>query len=134
VIGDAFGNLLESFRPLPIYRTGFQPAVYGQAAVLGFVVPIIGAALPVWRAVRVEPIEAIRTGHLTARTSRIGDWTGRIPLPGSTLTRMPLRNIIRTPRRTLLTAVGVGAAITALVAVLGRRASAARYRDRGRQR
>ena len=119
VIGEAFSNVLESFLPLPIYRTGFQPTVYAQAAALGFVVPIIAAALPVWRAVRVEPIEAIRTGHLTARTNRISDWTGRIPLPGSTLTRMPLRNLIRTPRRTVLTAFGVGAAITALVAVLG---------------
>jgi putative ABC transport system permease protein len=35
------------------------------------------------------------------------------------MTQMPIRNVMRTPRRTVLTAVGVGAAITALVAVLG---------------
>ena len=32
---------------------------------------------------------------------------------------MPLRNLMRTPRRTILTALSVGAAITALVALLG---------------
>ena len=32
---------------------------------------------------------------------------------------MPLRNVVRAPRRTLLTALGVAAAVTCLVAVLG---------------
>ncbi len=119
LIGNAMGNLLESFLPLPEYRSPFQYGVYAQAAVLGMIVPIVASAIPVWRAVRVEPIEAIRTGHLAAKTSRLTDWSNRISLPGSTLTQMPLRNVLRTPRRTVLTAVGVGAAITALVAVLG---------------
>ena len=35
------------------------------------------------------------------------------------MTQMPIRNVLRTPRRLVLTAIGVGAAITALVAVLG---------------
>jgi len=119
LIGNAMGDLLESFLPLPEYRTPFQYGVYAQAAALGLVVPIVASVIPVWRAVRVEPIEAIRTGHLAAKTSRLTDWSNRIKLPGSTLTQMPLRNVLRTPRRTVLTAVGVGAAITALVAVLG---------------
>ena len=131
VVGQGFAGLMESLLPLPVYRTGFQAAVYAQAAVLGFAVPVVAAAVPVWRAVRVEPIEAIRTGHLTAKAGRISDWTGRIPLPGSTLTRMPLRNVVRTPRRTILTAVGVGAAITALVAVLGLLDSFSRAIDQG---
>lgn len=119
LMGRAMGNLLESFLPLPVYRTSFQVGVFAQAAVLGLVIPVLAAALPVWRAVRVEPIEAIRTGHLTAKTSRLTDWSARLRLPGSTTTQMPLRNVLRTPRRTVLTAVGVGAAITALVATLG---------------
>ncbi len=44
---------------------------------------------------------------------------------------MPVRNVLRTPRRTMLTAVGVGAAITALVAVLGMLDSFERTLDRG---
>ena len=119
LIGNAMGDLLESFLPLPEYRTPFQYGVYAQAAALALIVPSVAAAIPGWRAVRVEPIEAIRTGHLAAKTSRLTDWSNRISLPGSTLTQMPLRNVLRTPRRTVLTAVGVGAAITALVAVLG---------------
>jgi putative ABC transport system permease protein len=119
LVGNAFGNLLESFLPLPDHRTPFQFGVYVQAALLGIAIPIVASALPVWRALRVEPIEAIRTGHLTAKTNRLANWTGRLRLPGSTMTQMPIRNVLRTPRRTMLTAVGVGAAITALVAVLG---------------
>lgn len=119
LVGNAMAGLLESFLPLPDYRTPFQLGVFAQAAVLGLAIPIVASAIPVWRAVRVEPIEAIRTGHLTAKTSRLTDWTGRLRLPGSSLTQMPIRNVLRTPRRTLLTAMGVGAAITALVAVLG---------------
>jgi putative ABC transport system permease protein len=131
LIGEAFGNLLESFLPLPAHRTPFQLDVYARAAALGIVIPIAASAWPVWRALRVEPIEAIRTGHLAARSTRLGGWTGRLRLPGSTMTQMPIRNVLRTPRRTVLTAVGVGAAITALVAVLGMLDSFGRTLDRG---
>ncbi len=119
VVGNAFASLLESVRPLPEHRTPFQFGVYAQAAALGIAVPIAASAIPVWRALRVEPIEAIRTGHLTAKSNRLTSWTGHVRLPGSTMTQMPIRNVLRTPRRAILTAVGVGAAITALVAVLG---------------
>jgi putative ABC transport system permease protein len=119
LVGEAFGKLLESFLPLPDHRTPFQYDIYLRAALLGIAIPIVASAIPVWRALRVEPIEAIRTGHLAAKSSRLTGWTGRLPLPGSTMTQMPIRNVLRTPRRTVLTAIGVGAAITALVAVLG---------------
>ncbi len=131
LLGWLMKGLFESFLPLPEWRTPFQFGVYVWAAVLGFGIPVVAAALPVWRAVRVEPIEAIRTGHLTARSSRLTDWTNRLRLPGSSLSHMPIRNVLRTPRRTLLTAVGVGAAITALVAVLGMLDSFGRSIDRG---
>ncbi|NNE72377.1 MAG: FtsX-like permease family protein [Acidimicrobiales bacterium] len=131
LIGNAFGNLLESFLPLPDHRQPFQFGVYAQAAALGLLVPIVASALPVWRALRVEPIEAIRTGHLTAKSSRLTDWTGKLRLPGSTMTQMPLRNVLRNPRRTTLTALGVAAAITALVGVLGMLDSFNRTLDEG---
>ena len=119
LVGQAFAGLLKSLLPLPEYRTPFQLGVFTQAAVLALIIPIVASAIPVWRAVRVEPIEAIRTGHLAAKTSRLTDLTRRWRLPGSSLTQMPVRNFLRTPRRTALTAVGVGAAIAALVAVFG---------------
>ncbi len=40
-------------------------------------------------------------------------------LPGRPLTQLPLRNLARTPRRTVMTMVGLGAVITAVVAMLG---------------
>jgi putative ABC transport system permease protein len=130
LVGQAMANLLESFLPLPAYRTPFQFGVFAQAAALALLIPIVASAIPVWRAVRVEPIEAIRTGHLTAKASRLTDLTGRWNLPGSSLTQMPIRNFLRTPRRTVLTAVGVGAAIAALVAVFAMLDSFGRAIDR----
>ena len=132
LVGKAFGNLLESFLPLPEHRRPFQYDLYLRAALLGIAIPFVASAVPVWRALRVEPIEAIRTGHLAARSSRLTGWTGRLRIPGSTMTQMPVRNVLRTPRRTVLTAVGVAAAITALVAVLGMLDSFGRTLDQGR--
>jgi putative ABC transport system permease protein len=131
LVGEAFANLLESFLPLPEHRTPFQYDIYLRAALLGIAIPILASAIPVWRALRVEPIEAIRTGHLAAKSSRLTGWTGKLPLPGSTMTQMPIRNVLRTPRRTALTAIGVGVAITALVAVLGMLDSFGRTLDAG---
>ncbi|NNK91998.1 MAG: FtsX-like permease family protein [Acidimicrobiia bacterium] len=119
LLGQAMEDLLRSFVPMPIYQTPFQFGVFGRAAALGLLIPVLAAAIPVWRAVRVEPIDAIRTGHLTAKTNRLTDLTSRVHLPGSSLNQMPFRNVVRNPRRALLTAVGVGAAITSMVAVLG---------------
>ncbi len=119
LVADAMRDLLASFLPLPDYRTPFQIGFFAQAALVGAAVPLVASAIPTIRAVSVEPIEAIQTGHLHASASRTTDWTGRLRLPGSTFAQMPLRNVMRTPRRTILTALGVGAAVTALVGVLG---------------
>jgi putative ABC transport system permease protein len=131
LVGAAMKDLLESLLPLPHYVTPFQAQVYARAALLGLVVPIVASGLPVWRAVRVEPIEAIRTGHLATKSSRWTEWTSRISLPGSSLTLMPIRNLLRTPRRAVLTAIGVGAAVTALVAILSMLDSFSRTIDQG---
>ena len=76
------------------------------------------AALPVWRAVRVEPVDAITTVHARSGVGLLGR-LGRIRLPGRSLGQLPFRNLLRRPRRALLTALAVAAAITTLVAVLG---------------
>ncbi len=131
LIGNAMKGLFESVLPLPDYRTPFQFDVFAGAALLGFAVPIAASAWPVWRAVRVEPIEAIRTGHLAARPGRFTTLSKKIRMPGGSLEQMPLRNVLRAPRRTVLTALGVGAAIAALVAVLGMLDSFGRAVDRG---
>lgn len=126
-VGAAMRNLLVDLSPRPVWLTDFQPGVYARAAALGVAVPLVSAAVPIWRAVRVEPIDAIRTTHLAGRQPpRI---LRRIRVPGSSMNQMPLRNLLRTPRRTLLTTLGVASAITALVAVLGMLDSFARTID-----
>jgi putative ABC transport system permease protein len=105
--------------PLPIWRTPLQPDVFAQAAVLGFAVPFVAIAWPVWRALRVQPVEAIRVGHLAARGSGLAPLLRRLRLPGRGYWQIPARNVLRTPRRSALTALGIATAITTLVTTLG---------------
>jgi putative ABC transport system permease protein len=104
--------------PLPVWHTGFQPRMFLQAAALGVVVPVVATAWPVWRAVRVMPVEAISTTHRRARRG-LAPLLRRLSWPRSALRRMPLGNVLREPRRTLLTILGIGASISTLVAILG---------------
>jgi putative ABC transport system permease protein len=78
----------------------------------------VATALPVRRAVRVAPVEAIQTAH-RAVSGGLAPLVRRLPLPGSTVAMLPVRNVVRGPRRTILTALGIGAAIAVLVGVIG---------------
>ena len=80
---------------------------------------MIAAAVPVWRAVRVAPVEAIRTGFLSAKGGGLAPLLARVPLPGRTTAQMPFRNVLRAPRRTLMTMLGIAAAIVVLIGVIG---------------
>jgi putative ABC transport system permease protein len=73
----------------------------------------------VWRAVRVAPVDAIRTGHLAARGGGLAPLLKRIPMPGDSFGQMPFRNLLRAPRRGVLTLLGIAAIITVLVGVVG---------------
>src|SRR5215471_14012816 len=64
LIGIPLAGVFQSLLPLPVWRTPFQAGTFAQATVIGFVLPFAAAAWPVWRAVRVQPVEAIRVGHL----------------------------------------------------------------------
>lgn len=119
VIGEAMRGLLEDLVPLPVWSAPFQARVFAEGAALGFFLPFAATAYPVWRALRVRPIEAIRTGYLAARGGGWASVARRWRLPGGTFGRMPFRNVLRTPRRTLLTALGIAAAATVLVATSG---------------
>jgi putative ABC transport system permease protein len=118
VIQTAMAAVLSALFPLPVWTTEFQPAVFLRGAILGLILPIAAAAVPVIGAVRVPPVEAIRTAHLTA-SGGLAPLLRRVPLPGSSMARLPFRNTLRAPRRALLTALGIGAAITTLVGVVG---------------
>jgi putative ABC transport system permease protein len=121
VVGLLFGLALREMMvqmfPTPIFEGNFQVDVFARAAAIGFVLPFAASVYPVWRAVRARPVDAIRTGYLSARKPGLARLARRLPLP-STI-RHPLSNLLRTPRRTMLTSLGVTAAVTVLVGVLG---------------
>jgi len=109
--------LLERLLPLPIWQTDFKPGLFAGAAAIGVLVPFLATVVPVWRAVRVRPIEAIKTAHL-ARKVRV-PWRRRRPDLGNTFRRLPFRNLFRATRRTVLTAFGIAAAIAVAAGLLG---------------
>jgi putative ABC transport system permease protein len=111
-------NVFQSVLPMPVFHAPFQLGVFARAAAIGVALPFLATAIPVWRAVRVQPVDAIRTGHLAASGPARGLRLRRRS-PGRSYRRLPVRNLVRTPRRTLLTAMAIGAAITTLVATIG---------------
>ena len=119
IINMGMDGLLQRYFPLPVWGTPFQAGTFAQAAVLGFTLPFVASLYPVWRAVSVPPIQAIRTGFMSARGSGLAPLATWLKLPGGTMVQMPLRNVLRTPRRTVLTALGVGAAIAVFVGTTG---------------
>lgn len=119
VLSSVMGSLLRDYFPLPIMETPFRTPNFAQAAALGILLPVAATIYPVWRAVRVAPIDAIRSGALIGKGSGLASLLVSIPLPGSSFTQMPLRNLLRAPRRTLLTLLSIAAAITMLIAMIG---------------
>ena len=118
VVMAALRPVYRGLLPLPVWHMDFQPAVFARGAVLGFALPLVATAWPVWRAVRVMPVDAISTAHRGGR-SGLAPLLRRFPWPVSAFRRMPLGNVLRTPRRTLMTVLALGAVMTAVVAVLG---------------
>jgi putative ABC transport system permease protein len=118
LVVEAVRPVYETMLPLPVWHTGLQWGLFLRGAALGFVLPLLATAWPVWRAVRVLPVDAIATTHRSAR-SGLAPLLRRLRWPVSAFRRMPVGNVLRTPRRTMLTAFGIGAAIATLVAVLG---------------
>ena len=114
-----FRSLLVSQLPLPVVETPFQVGTFLAGASLGVVLPLAGVLLPVVRAVRMRSIEAIRIGFRAAAGGGLAPLLARIPAPGSTLAQMPVRNVARAPRRTLITVVGIGAIVALVVTFSG---------------
>jgi putative ABC transport system permease protein len=79
VVAQLVLGVLRDFFPLPVWRQPFQLGVYVRGLALGIAVPFAAAAFPVWRALRVTPVEAIRTGATAARGGRLMVLLRRIP-------------------------------------------------------
>lgn len=117
-LAHAFASIYRQFLPLPIYTDPFRPGPFARGAVVGFLLPFAATLWPVWRGVRVQPVEAIRVSSRSAR----GGWVRaatRLRLPGGTVAQMPWRNALRTPRRTVLAVVALGAVLGAMIALVG---------------
>jgi putative ABC transport system permease protein len=118
-IGEIFANWLQDLMPMPVFNNPFQLGIFSQAALLGILLPFAATLYPVWRAVRVPPVDAIKTGYLVSKGGGLVPLLTRVPVPGKSFTQMPLRNLLRAPRRTVLTLLGIGMAITTLIAMFG---------------
>ncbi len=119
LLNDLWGKMLLDLLPMPVFETPFQLSLFVQAAILGFVLPFVATLYPVWRAVRVAPVDAIKTGYLVAKGGGLAPAIARIPLPGKSFTQMPIRNVLRSPRRSILTLLGIAVAITLLITMQG---------------
>ena len=119
LVAAGLRSVMVSLQPLPVFLTSFQTGEFLRAAAIGLTLPILATLWPVWRAVRVDPVDAIRTGHLAARGVTLPRPLQRLTAHGKSMNLMPFRNVLRAPRRTLLTAVGIGVSITAMVGVIG---------------
>jgi putative ABC transport system permease protein len=119
VVSEVMGSVLRGYFPLPVWRVPFQADVFARAAFIGFVLPVLATLFPVWRAVRVAPVDAIRTGVLAAKGGGLAPLLSHVPLPGKTTTQLPFRNVVRAPRRSLMTLLGIAAAIVVLIGVVG---------------
>ncbi len=112
-------GLLRAALPLPVYASTFPLDLYAEGAALGLAIPLLAAALPVRRAVRVAPIEAIASGYRSASGPGLNRLLRGLRIPGGALADLPARNVGRNARRTLMTVLGLGTVISVVVAVLG---------------
>lgn len=119
LIGNAMASVLKDFSPLPAWYTDFQWQVFLSVGIIGFLFPFLATTWPVWRAVRVPPIQAIQSGYRAARGGGLAPLFRWVRIPGNTFAQVPVRNVVRSPRRSLLTSLGIAAAIAALVAFVG---------------
>lgn len=119
VLLDAFAGIFKAVAPLPFWDIKLYKPALVTAIALGIFMPLIAVVIPVWRAVRVQPIDAIKSGYLVAKgggLSKLAQW---LPLPGRSFTHMPIKNVLRSPWRAFFTIVGVAIAIMLMVTMLG---------------
>jgi putative ABC transport system permease protein len=133
VIGAQLVGVVRQQTALPVLRTGFQAAIFARGATIGLLVPIAATLYPVWRGIRTTPVDAIRTGPRAARGAGLATLLRTVPLPGRTMAQMPVRNLLRTPRRSGMTLLAITAVITIVISFAGMVDSFGATVDRGRE-
>ncbi len=112
-------DLLVRLMPLPVWQTDFQAGAFARGALVGALLPLAATLWPVWRAVRVAPVDALRTAQLASTGGPLAPLLRHLRLPGDSVRQMPLRDALRAPRRTLLTALGIATAVGTMFTVYG---------------
>ncbi len=111
LLGGGVGLLLglaavRAVENVPVVSSIMPPQFSSGLIVQGLVVALglgfVGGGLPAWRASRLTPAEAMRAEGGSLHGKRHVRWAA-------------LRNILRQPTRTLLTVVGIGVALMAIV-------------------
>jgi putative ABC transport system permease protein len=118
-LSQLFANLFRSLLPLPYWEITFYVPGYLRATLLGILIPFAATLIPVYRAVRVPPVDAIHSGYLVAKGGGLSWIANYLPLPGKSFMQMPVKNLLRSPWRTLLTVLGFGLAFVLLTAFVG---------------
>ena len=118
-LGQAMMTLVRDLQPLPAWHSPFQWRLFGAVAAIGFALPLAATAWPVWRAIGVPPIDAMRPAYRSGRGGGLAPFLRWLRVPGSTFQQLPVRNVVRSPRRSLLTILGIAAALAALVGFVG---------------
>ncbi len=112
-------GLFQDLLPLPTWNVTLYMPGFLRAAALGILLPFVATLIPVVRAVRVPPVDAIRSGYLVAKGGGLSWIANYVPLPGKSFTQMPFRNLLRSPWRTLLTVLGIAMAVVLMTAFVG---------------
>ena len=112
LLGGAVGTLLgvgavRAVENIPTVSSivlpgAFSMGLIAQGVGVALGLGLVGGLLPAWRASRLPPVEAMRAEGGTVHVSHRVRWAA-------------LRNVLRQPTRTLLTIVGIGIAMTAIV-------------------
>lgn len=127
VIGTTIGLLLaapiaaNTARPVANWASAyidgykFSPVGLGVGAVMGLIVPMLAAVLPVWQASRVSILESVTDLGISSDwgKSRLARFIGRLPLPLALL--QASNNIIKKKERLALTILTLTAAVAAFM-------------------
>ena len=117
VLGEQIKAMMKEFWSLPAYADVFPLVPFLTAIGLALLIPIVAAVAAVRTAVMVQPIEAIRSGHRAARGGGLAPALRRVRLPGRSVAQLPIRNLARNPRRTLMTVLGLAGVLATVVGI-----------------
>lgn len=119
ILGSSFGSVIYDLIPYPVWDEWLVTDLFLQGTLLGILIPFIASIIPIMRAIRIQPINAIQTQAKLGTGKGFAPLITRIHLPGSIFIQLPFRNLSRNLRRTASTLTGIALAICVLIAVLG---------------